>query len=226
MTTTVRLLGRPEITTDGDRVPVRGQKSWALLALLALSNRPISRQRVATMLFDRAEDPLGALRWTLAQLRRSLGGSAELGGDPLVLRRTPAVVIDVDVLANGTWVEALALSGLGETLLAGIDIEASGGFDAWLSAERVHTDAMAAGHLSEAALSEMAEVGEIQADLGSVEVEEMTHEIGLLLRSGRTLLDRREVIGDRRLPLYGEVQREADRDHQQQRQHAAHGTAE
>ena len=117
MTTTVRLLGRPEITTDGHRVSVRGQKSWALLALLALSNRPISRQRVATMLFDRADDPLGALRWTLAQLRRSLGGSAELGGDPLELRRTPEVVIDVDVLANGTWVEALALPGLGETLL-------------------------------------------------------------------------------------------------------------
>ena len=157
MTTTVRLLGRPEITTDGHRVPVRGQKSWALLALLALSNRPISRQRVATMLFDRADDPLGALRWTLAQLRRSLGGSAELGGDPLELRRTPEVVLDVDVLANGTWVEALALPGLGETLLAGIDIEASGGFDAWLSAERVRTDAMAAGHLSEAALSGMAD---------------------------------------------------------------------
>jgi DNA-binding SARP family transcriptional activator len=157
MTTTVRLLGRPEITTDGQRAPVRGQKSWALLALLALSNRPISRQRVATMLFDRADDPLGALRWTLAQLRRSLGGAAELGGDPLELGRTPKVVVDVDVLANGTWVEALALPGLGETLLAGIDIEASGGFDAWLSAERVRTDAMAAGHLSEAALSGLAD---------------------------------------------------------------------
>src|SRR5262245_14536550 len=157
MTTTVRLLGRPEITThDGERVPVRGHKSWALLALLALGGRPISRQRVAAMLFDRADDPLGALRWTLAQLRRSLGGSAELAGDPLTLQRTPEIGIDADVLAGGTWVEALALAGLGESLLAGIDIDASDGFDAWLSVERVRVDAMAAGHLSEAALSGLA----------------------------------------------------------------------
>jgi DNA-binding SARP family transcriptional activator len=156
MTTTVRLLGRPEITTDGQRVPVRGHKSWALLGLLALSSRPISRQRVAAMLFDQADDPLGALRWTLAQLRRSLGPAAELGGDPLELVRTPDLALDVDVLAEGTWVEALALPGLGETLLAGIDIEASDGFDAWLSAERVRAAAMAAGHLSEAALSGLA----------------------------------------------------------------------
>ena len=95
MTTTVRLLGRPEITTDGDRVPVRGQKSWALLALLALSNRPISRQRVATMLFDRADDPLGALRWTLAQLfwprTRARWPSVVMSGRPS--RRTVVVMV-------------------------------------------------------------------------------------------------------------------------------------
>src|SRR5262245_15934036 len=156
MTTTVRLLGRPEITTDGQRVTVRGHKSWALLALLALSSRPISRQRLAAMLFDQADDPLGALRWSLAQLRRSLGSAAGLSGDPLELLRTPDLVLDVDVLAAGTWVEALALPGLGETLMAGIDIGASDGFDAWLSAERVRAAAMAAGHLSEAALSGLA----------------------------------------------------------------------
>jgi hypothetical protein len=55
---TIRLLGPPAIERDGLllRSP-RGRKGWALLSYL---------------LFGDADDPLGALRWTLAELRRSL----------------------------------------------------------------------------------------------------------------------------------------------------------
>ena len=73
MTVVVRLLGAPSVETDGaPTTPARGRKSWALLSLLVLSERPPTRQRLATLLFPDADDPLGALRWSLADLRRSL----------------------------------------------------------------------------------------------------------------------------------------------------------
>ena len=37
-----------------------------------LTERAPSRERVATLLFEEAADPLGALRWNLAQLRKTL----------------------------------------------------------------------------------------------------------------------------------------------------------
>ena len=77
---TIRLLGRPSIAHGG--VPVRaprGRKSWALLAYVLLAERPPARKRLAEMLFADAEDPLGALRWTLAELReRSAYGERSL----------------------------------------------------------------------------------------------------------------------------------------------------
>ena len=45
----------------------------------------MSRLALAELLFPDAEDPLRALRWTLVELRRTLGGSEVLHGDPLVL---------------------------------------------------------------------------------------------------------------------------------------------
>src|SRR4051812_27674404 len=133
MTTSVRLLGRPEITRDGAVVPMRGNKSWAVLAVLLLTPAPISRQRLATLLFDQADDPLRALRWNLAQIRRSLGPDAVLEGDPIELRPAPSTTIDLDVLERGTWSDILALPGLGDELLAGVNLAGSDVFDAWLA---------------------------------------------------------------------------------------------
>ncbi|GFJ85891.1 AfsR/SARP family transcriptional regulator [Phytohabitans houttuyneae] len=83
----VRLLGPPSIDVDGSpaRSP-RGRKAWALLSYLLLAERPPSRRHLAELLFADADDPLGALRWTLAELRRSLGApprSWEIRSPPL-----------------------------------------------------------------------------------------------------------------------------------------------
>lgn len=156
MTATVRLLGRAAVVRDDEEITARSRKSWALLALLALTRRPLSRRRVAAMLFDQADDPLGALRWTLAQLRRTLGPTAEVGGDPIILRLAGGTVLDVDVLTNGTWGEALRLPGLGEELLGDLDFDTNESFHAWLVVERAHTTTLAVGHLVEAALSQLA----------------------------------------------------------------------
>jgi DNA-binding SARP family transcriptional activator len=70
----IRLLGPPEIERDGIVVaPPRGRKAWAVLAYVALAERPVGRARLAGLVFGDADDPRGALRWTLAQLRRALG---------------------------------------------------------------------------------------------------------------------------------------------------------
>ena len=81
---TIRLLGPPAIARDGvPAPPPRGRKAWALLAYLLLADRPPSRRHLAELLFGDADDPLGALRWTLAELRRALGTRELFGGDPV-----------------------------------------------------------------------------------------------------------------------------------------------
>src|SRR5487761_1865743 len=77
----IRLLGAPSGEVNGTPAAgPRGRKSWAVLALLALSRRPRSRREVADLIFASAEDPLAALRWTLAEIRRAVGREALLRG--------------------------------------------------------------------------------------------------------------------------------------------------
>ncbi len=78
----------------------RGRKAWALLCYLLLAERPPSRRRLAEILFGDADDPLGALRWALAELRRAFGGAVVLSGDPVVTMLGDDVAVDVDLLAR------------------------------------------------------------------------------------------------------------------------------
>ena len=81
----IRLIGKPAIIADdGAPQAVRGHQSWALLARILLTERPLSRRQLSAELFPSAEDPLGALRWCLAGLRRALGSADLLVGDPVV----------------------------------------------------------------------------------------------------------------------------------------------
>lgn len=57
----------------------RGHQSWAVLARVLLSERPLHRRQLAAELFSDTADPLGALRWCLAALRLSLGRETLLG---------------------------------------------------------------------------------------------------------------------------------------------------
>src|ERR1700754_44226 len=85
--TTIQLLVCPQITrgpAGGYRF--RSRKSWGLLAYLILSERPPARSQLATLLFGGADDPVRALRWGLAEIRRALGDGASVDGDPVVLQ--------------------------------------------------------------------------------------------------------------------------------------------
>jgi len=157
MSLTIRLLGAPTIEQDGDRRPApRGYKPWALLALLLLSTAPLSRERLAGLLFGNADDPLGSLRWNLAELRRLLGSQAKLGGDPVQLDLPADTRIDVRTVVSGTWVEALDILGLDRELLEGIQPAADAAFEAWLLAERRRYAGHASAMLREAAIARLA----------------------------------------------------------------------
>ncbi|GIH04046.1 hypothetical protein Rhe02_21130 [Rhizocola hellebori] len=135
MTTEVRLLGPPQIARNGELLGgPRGYKAWGLLAFLALAERPPSRQRLVSMLFEHADDPRGALRWNLAEMRRALGGQVSVGRDPLTFAAQPGVSIDVVSLADHG---PARLNGVphGE-LLEGLSFDDSPAFDIWLSVER------------------------------------------------------------------------------------------
>jgi DNA-binding SARP family transcriptional activator len=153
----IRLLGRPRIERDGEPVIVRGRKTWALLALLLLGSRPPSRAQLAGLLFAEADDPLGALRWTLAQLRRALGDETQVGGDPVNLRLGPGVIVDVDavrstIAAGGPlpWTE------LPGELLEAIHFDGCPAFETWLLLERRQLAAQAQALTREAALMALA----------------------------------------------------------------------
>ena len=157
MTLCVHLLGRPAIDTAAEPpYRFRSRKSWALLAYLLLTKRPPTRGQLAELLFDVAEDPLGALRWNLAEVRRGLGPDTTLEGDPVVLALPPGTVIDVDVITHGSWPDALEMPGLGAQLLEGINVRGAAGFDSWLLSEQQRLSAACEAVLHEAAQALMA----------------------------------------------------------------------
>ena len=147
-TLAIRLLGRPEIERDGVvAVPPRGHKAWAVLVYLILAERPVARAHLAELIFGDADDPLGALRWTLAQLRRALGAPGTLQGNPLELGLPEGAAVDVLALMSGDPDPALAR---GE-LLEGVEPGGGSVFDAWLLVERRRLSGMCEAVLRDAA---------------------------------------------------------------------------
>lgn len=184
----IHLLGSPRIDLDGAAAPgPRGWKAWALLAYLVEAAGPTSRERLANLLFADADDPLGALRWNLAELRRALGPSVSLAGDPISLELPPDTFVDLRILRSATWVEAVQVPGLGRELLEGVDVLAGAAFEAWLLAERRHIADLSAAVLLEAATARLAMGASDQAlDLATrlVALDEFNEEShGLLVRA-------------------------------------------
>lgn len=156
MSLTVQLLGRPAIHgAPGGGYHMRSRKSWALLAYLLLAERPPTRAQMAGLLFDQAHDPLGALRWSLAEVRRALGAQARIEGDPIVLTLPPGTTVDVDVLMRRPWSDAVALPSLGGQLLEGAPAREAGAFDSWLLSEQFRLAAATEQILHEAALGSL-----------------------------------------------------------------------
>jgi DNA-binding SARP family transcriptional activator len=194
VTLTIRLLGPPAIERDGSSAPPpRGRKAWALLAYLLLADRPPGRRQLAELLFGDADDPLGALRWTLAELRRALGQPGLFGGDPVATAVGPDVEVDLAVVAAEP-ADPAALLELGGELLEGMSVASSPAFESWLVVERHRVSAVVEARLRQAAMTLLAS-GRAEAAVAYASkavarnpLEEGNHE--LLVRSLATAGDR------------------------------------
>jgi DNA-binding SARP family transcriptional activator len=153
----VYLLGEPRLERDGAPLTSpRGRKAWGLLAYLALSRvKAPPRDHLAGLLFAGSDDPLGSVRWNLAELRRRLG-SAALPQGTTTLSLPPGSFLDVEALVRGTPHEAVAIPGIGRELLEGMDFGSAPAFESWLLGERRRLVGAAEAALHEAALDRLA----------------------------------------------------------------------
>ncbi|MGB5952566.1 MAG: BTAD domain-containing putative transcriptional regulator, partial [Ornithinimicrobium sp.] len=153
---TVDLLGRPQIIrATGEEVTLRSRKSWAVLAYILLDHAQPTRTPLASLLFAEADDPLRALRWSLAEIRRGLGDGASIGGNPVLLGLPEGSVVDVQVLTSKPWQDAVHLSGLGGELLDGVTVHGAPTYESWLLCEQHRLRGATEAVLHEAELGSM-----------------------------------------------------------------------
>ena len=100
----LHLFGPPRLTRDGGAIALNHRKAWALLAYLAVTARPHSRDSLATLLWpDYGQaDARGHLRRELARLRDLLGEEHFAADrEQIALAASPAAqpALPVDVIA-------------------------------------------------------------------------------------------------------------------------------
>ena len=83
----IRVLGDFSVRCDGAAVSLpQSRKTRALLAYLAVLEKPQRRERLCEMFWDVPDDPRGALRWSLSKLRQILNADGESGSRPTATR--------------------------------------------------------------------------------------------------------------------------------------------
>jgi DNA-binding SARP family transcriptional activator len=133
----VRLLGRPGIEYDGVPRRLEGHKTWALLSYLLLEPHPPTRRELAERLWAEADDPLGAVRGALSQVRKAINPPAEIGErDGRIKIDAEVIVVDAGELLRGEWDEASVANLVGGDLLEGMSFGETPSFDAWLEVQR------------------------------------------------------------------------------------------
>src|SRR5450432_3248323 len=72
----IRLLGVLRVDRDGDRLDLPpSKKTRALLAYLAATGRPHTRDQLCALLWDGPDDPRAQLRWSLTKVRPLVEGT-------------------------------------------------------------------------------------------------------------------------------------------------------
>ena len=136
----ISLLGPPRVRRAGEPVTFETRKATALLAHLALAERPRSRESLCALLWP-SQDPehaRGALRRTLSALRKSIGEEwIDTAGDSVALRSGDGLDLDVRrfraLAGDDASLDDLAATvelSRGE-LLEGFALRDSPEFDAW-----------------------------------------------------------------------------------------------
>jgi pimeloyl-ACP methyl ester carboxylesterase/DNA-binding SARP family transcriptional activator len=81
----IRVMGELAVFCNGEQLSLpRSRKTRALLAYLAVTNQPQSRERICEMFWDVPDDPRGSLRWSLSKIRQILNGD---GTNPVITNR-------------------------------------------------------------------------------------------------------------------------------------------
>src|SRR5215831_10804523 len=95
----IRVLGDFAVLRNGENVCLPpSRKTRALLAYLAVTNRPQHRERLCTMFWDVPDDPRGALRWSLWKIRQiaNINGRDALVTDgKMVVLRSQSIALDL-----------------------------------------------------------------------------------------------------------------------------------
>lgn len=136
----ISLLGPPRVERNGRLVAFDTRKALAVLAYLAVTDRPQTRSSLAELLWP-GHDPehaRGALRRTLSSLRSVVGGALiEATSDHVRLVKGAALVIDVDrfrASCERGELEAAVELFRGE-LLEGFVVRDSPDFEQWVQVE-------------------------------------------------------------------------------------------
>ncbi len=147
----VQVLGPLTVQQDGEFVSLpQSKKTRGLLAYLAITGRSHRRDRLCSLLWDVADDPRGALRWSLSKIRPVVDSEAKRC---LVADRENVELDLDDESLDWKWVRQELATGVdpiaterlleietvfeGE-LLEGLDLLDFDEFTAWCAAEREH----------------------------------------------------------------------------------------
>jgi DNA-binding SARP family transcriptional activator len=151
----VQVLGPLSVHRDGEPVRLpQSKKTRGLLAYLAITGRAHRRDRLCSLLWDVADDPRGALRWSLSKIRPVVDSETKRR---LVADRESVELELTEASLDWRWVRKELASGLdsisterlkeiesvfeGE-LLEGLDLIDFDEFTAWCAAEREHARGM------------------------------------------------------------------------------------
>jgi DNA-binding SARP family transcriptional activator len=136
----ISLIGPPRVARDGQPVSFDTRKAMALLAHLALAERPRSREALCELLWP-GRDPehgRGALRRTLSTLRKAVGEqSIDTTGDSIAVVRGADLALDVarfrELAKDDASLEALgeAAALFSAGFLEGFSLRDSPAFDDW-----------------------------------------------------------------------------------------------
>jgi TolB-like protein len=109
----LNVLGRLEIRTEGEPVALRARKARALLAYLAVeSGRPVTRERLATLLWGGTRDERARhnLRQALSKIRQTCGSIVLSDGETVDIDRAACTidVVEFERLANSDDPETIS----------------------------------------------------------------------------------------------------------------------
>jgi pimeloyl-ACP methyl ester carboxylesterase/DNA-binding SARP family transcriptional activator len=149
----ISVLGELALTREGVAVALPpSRKTRALLAYLALSDRPHRRERLCEIFWDLPDDPRGSLRWSLSKIRAAAGSDAVQADRERVQLVLGAEAVDLDrwrAQLSEKFLDAMtldelraAVQDLSRPVLDGLDLPQSDLWQNWLTGIRAEAEAL------------------------------------------------------------------------------------